>query len=165
MTPPPDKHPTKPEHADFDVDGHMHDCLYDKHDKNSECTKDCAAWLYALWTDACYSVPTKRIREAELRKRSAEIFIRATNEESNRKQTQELFEEFFGFVQAYCEQQKDQARFEQMVWVLLSCGGELEITKAALDESPKDFTVTTQPTSRLDGGLVYRLTNQEERTK
>jgi hypothetical protein len=40
----------EPEHADFDVDGHMHACLYDTHDTKSECTKDCAAWLYALWT-------------------------------------------------------------------------------------------------------------------
>lgn len=40
----------EPEHADFNTDGHMHICLYDKHDKESECTEDCAAWLYALWT-------------------------------------------------------------------------------------------------------------------
>lgn len=41
----------QPEHADFNTDGHMHDCLFDKHlEELSECTKDCAAWLYALWT-------------------------------------------------------------------------------------------------------------------
>jgi hypothetical protein len=48
---PADKENMKPEHADFDVNGHMHDCLFDEHDVNPECTKDCAAWLYALWTD------------------------------------------------------------------------------------------------------------------
>lgn len=40
----------EPEHADFNTDGHMHECLYDEHDEKSECTEDCAAWLYALWT-------------------------------------------------------------------------------------------------------------------
>jgi hypothetical protein len=60
-------------------------------------------------------------------------------------------------IAAEREEAADRARFEQLVWVLLSCGGELEITKAALHESPKDYQITTKPDSRLSGGLVYSL--------
>jgi hypothetical protein len=67
-------------------------------------------------------------------------------------------------VLAMVEAKVAEARFEAMVYVLLSCGGTFEITRAALEESPKDYEVTVMPDSRLTGSLVYQLdpTNKEK---
>lgn len=43
----------EPEYADFCANGHLYDCNFDRHD-GSECSKDCAEWLYALWTRSLF---------------------------------------------------------------------------------------------------------------
>jgi len=68
-----------------------------------------------------------------------------------------ILDDIMQLIETHTAKAKDDARFEQMVTVLLSAGGELEITARAIRETGKDFEISTQPSSRLDGGVVYKL--------